>query len=421
MQHASTEQRGIPQDNRTTDCACINLQEDWNYSCEKAMGFDLMNNNSQGDEMDDDHAFDNDCDNSAVPVLNLLSTDDTTEEDSMVLHSNNSFTNSLKDPWVENCIRISESLDQMSGLIHRKQRAYARLVDVSEYQYQHPSLSNFRNQNEDESMTDQDRSVLESTVLSFAATTGNQIESLRQQSASFHSSSNTTGSLLDIDRHRAGIVACLLLRLREEVANPMAKLQKARSKRAVTIWNDPLHCELVTPQEGGGDNAGGWDDILDDNDNGSVGFKGGENLKFIPTSASPAAERGDWWVKGYDVLPIDSTSKALICRRPPSRWIHSPKNRTQALSTNSVKSTAVTPATTPPSSSKMKLPVGGSIKNVNMEMSRQQHSVQSEGRQLDTNRNDEIARESVLLLQKVQNEDLDSIQKVSVCVPVRVR
>jgi len=89
-------------------------------------------------------------------------------------------------------------------------------------------------------MTNTDRSLLETTVASFAAGMAKQIESLRQTvvvagdhpflqsfDQTVESSHNwATGPI----GHRAGIASCLMQRLKSEIMNPMTSLQMEREK-----------------------------------------------------------------------------------------------------------------------------------------------------------------------------------------------
>lgn len=91
-------------------------------------------------------------------------------------------------------------------------------------------------------MTNADRSILETTVASFAAGMAKQIDSLRQTvvvegdhpflknagdnadtAGTHHWASGPIG-------HRSGIASCLMLRLKSEILEPMTKLQSQREK-----------------------------------------------------------------------------------------------------------------------------------------------------------------------------------------------
>mmetsp|Transcript_26376 Transcript_26376/g.40478 ORF Transcript_26376/g.40478 Transcript_26376/m.40478 type:complete len:473 (-) Transcript_26376:1028-2446(-) len=393
----------MEEDNVTNDsfCASSNLKLQWDSCCAKALGID-PNHEILTPEFSS--SLSPSYDEDPVPVLFLLSDNVTDEhDDDECMSSSFESDNPHNDPWLENCVAISKGLDQMSGLIQRKRRAYTRVINLS-----------FRGA-EEENMTDQERSVLESTVLSFAATTGNQIESLRQ------SIPPNTGS--DVDSHRAGIVSCLLLRLRQEVADPMTKLQKARSKRAVTVWNDPLHCELVSyqptnnkvnPQNRADDSA--WDAALNE-----VSM---EDPRFIPSGPGPMPADSNGWVTAYNDIVFEGTSTQQPVQRPPSKWIHPRLQQTEPISEDS-------PPISAHESPRIKFSAIAEGDEATMPY-QEQHQVAKpppvapmphiNNASIDDvtkNRRDDeyddalmIERESAMLLQKVQNEDLENIQKV---------
>ena len=121
-----------------------------------------------------------------IHILNLLQ-----EPDTIIMDDSNLIQT---DAWLENANQIAASISQMNEMIQRNERGYVT-----------------------GDLTNQEASVLESTVLSFSATAANQIDSLRAAIDPQH-------HVMDYVQSCSGIVACLLLYLRELVANPMAVL-----------------------------------------------------------------------------------------------------------------------------------------------------------------------------------------------------
>lgn len=196
---------------------------------------------------------------SSVHVINLLSishsseTQDEEEEKEAAARACHHYV----DPFHENALRIDESIRQMSNLLQRKRAAYvdvyASLLSTS------PATSatteNYGNKGGDAGgdgavMSEGERSILESTVASFAASTANQIESLRQMvmpsggNGGENDTRKDAGGVGDLEGHRAGIISYLLLRLRHDVAQPMNEMQKERRRGAVYLLQNPHLCQL---------------------------------------------------------------------------------------------------------------------------------------------------------------------------------
>uniref|UniRef100_A0A7S2L8T8 t-SNARE coiled-coil homology domain-containing protein n=1 Tax=Leptocylindrus danicus TaxID=163516 RepID=A0A7S2L8T8_9STRA len=112
--------------------------------------------------------------------------------------------------WEDTAWNLQLSIDQMAQLLHRELAKHAQGGDDND---------------EQQLMTDDDvnASVLETSVASFAARTANQIERLR-----LSQQSTTTNDDDHASHHRSGIVACLLLSLRMDVAKRLGEMQSAR-------------------------------------------------------------------------------------------------------------------------------------------------------------------------------------------------
>ncbi|KAL7468441.1 hypothetical protein ACHAXS_008669 [Conticribra weissflogii] len=138
------------------------------------------------------------------------------------------------DTWMTAAIAMSASIDEVSMMIQRKAAAYVSSTDTLGICF----ADGDRDSNS--SMTNTDRSLLETTVASFAAGMAKQIESLRQtvevggdhpflksSDRTDESSHNwATGPI----GHRAGIASCLMQRLKSEIMDPMTSLQIEREK-----------------------------------------------------------------------------------------------------------------------------------------------------------------------------------------------
>mmetsp|Transcript_4056 Transcript_4056/g.11552 ORF Transcript_4056/g.11552 Transcript_4056/m.11552 type:complete len:530 (+) Transcript_4056:124-1713(+) len=163
------------------------------------------------------------------------------------------------DPWMANAHRLEASMAQMSHVLRRQEAQYVDLYGC---------LRNvLGGGNDDEgdaaAMTDAERNALDAAVASFAVSTGNQIEALRQalasaaegtpQSSLGRRGGTSTGS--DLAAHRVGIVACLVSALRADVVDRMGRMHAVRMRRSLDLARDPLQCRL--PTTGGVDGAGG--------------------------------------------------------------------------------------------------------------------------------------------------------------------
>jgi hypothetical protein len=185
------------------------------------------------------------------------------------LIDNNSKTNDLKsiaiydnlDSWMRAAYTLSASIDEVSYMIQSKATLYLSSTDTLNICFNSNNIckgemvESSNSSTEQYTMTDVDRSILETTVASFAAAMAKQIESLRktvivagdQQLRRMNSTDNIiTGSSSNVEsndnidaatqhwvsgsvRHRAGIAACLMQRLKIEIMDPMTKLQRKKT------------------------------------------------------------------------------------------------------------------------------------------------------------------------------------------------
>ena len=143
---------------RYTASSSHNLQREWQKCCSLVLGYNLVEYDDEEKKEDGD-----------IVLVSLLD-----DDDDNVLHESD---DRIKDTWMENANHINASLNTIIDILRRKKGSYLQ-----------PNAG-------DES------SLLESTVLSFVATTANQIEALQNSI----SSSNR-----DYIQHCGGIVSYLM-------------------------------------------------------------------------------------------------------------------------------------------------------------------------------------------------------------------
>jgi hypothetical protein len=128
---------------------------------------------------------------------------------------------SAADPWTANALRMQTDLTKMARWIESKKHDYVGL-----------------------GMVDEEASLIQSTVTTFAATTASELETLRKLIPAHDSG------------HRQGIVQILLNQLQEQITQPFSILQKQRTRQAVQLWQNPWQCQLklsnASPQGPGG-------------------------------------------------------------------------------------------------------------------------------------------------------------------------
>ncbi len=186
-----------------------------------------IDDESSDSDDDDDKDSDFGCLSSPSIAINMI--DETCQTNNDPIFSDN------LDPWMKVALALSASIDEVSAMIDRKAESYVSSIDTLNIC--------FNNQfSAVHSMTNADRSILETTVASFAAGMAKQIESLRKtvvvegdhpfmsdknvnavSGSSHHWASGQIG-------HRVGIASCLMQRLKSEIMDPMTSLQSQREK-----------------------------------------------------------------------------------------------------------------------------------------------------------------------------------------------
>jgi hypothetical protein len=213
-----------------------------------------------------------------IQILNLMQ-DDTEMIDTDTIHDDD-----FSDHWMDNVNQIAASLTQMANMIAKNRKPYVS-----------------------GELSEEEASILESTVLSFSATAANQIDSLREAMTKIPSSP-------DHFHFCSGIIATLMLRLRERVANPMASLQKQRTRPAIIIFQHPLACRLVIRQRqeetSNKTDVHVWDQFIDDDHD----DEGTREQRFLPRQPAPAVLTVTNFMDTYT-----STEDDMInLKRPPS-------------------------------------------------------------------------------------------------------
>jgi len=142
------------------------------------------------------------------------------------------------DSWMRAALTLSASIDEVSSMIQRKAASYVSSTDTLNICFNNGESAS----TVERTMNNADRSILETTVASFAAGMARQLDSLRRTvvvegdhpfiktadgnadtAASHHWASGPIG-------HRSGIASCLMQRLKSEIMDPMTSLQSQRKK-----------------------------------------------------------------------------------------------------------------------------------------------------------------------------------------------
>lgn len=153
------------------------------------------------------------------------------------------------DSWMKAAMALSASIDEVSHMIESKAASYLNnSTDTFNIFFGDDDDNNDYNDyadDENNTTSNADRSIIETTVASFAAGMARQIESLRKTIAVVgdHPFINNSGND-EADAaatkcriwatgpigHRAGIASCLMQRLKSEIMEPMTSLTSQREK-----------------------------------------------------------------------------------------------------------------------------------------------------------------------------------------------
>ena len=361
----------------------VNLRKEWSICVNKAMGFDF------GEECEDEKRDETDGTQTepmmTTVMLHLLAEsasekgqeeEKKEEEEGLNQHQTKSLPAS-KNPWMDNAGRIYEGMVQIHQLLHRKKASYLQ-----------PNNNNNSSTASSSSHSHElEASLLESTVLSYVATTANQIDSLRTSIASTDRSSPVVAFNGDYELHCQGIVSFLMQNLKEEIANPFKLLQKQRTRPAMALWDQPLQCRLnpetFDPNDQDNSNSNDLRFLPDNNDD-------------APSSANDASFMNKYQSPGFSQDDLKRPTSMLLKETTTSMLL---KETTTSASEEQERKPLRPMATTKPEPKNEGMPY------------QNEGFLPQEDREQQQQRNEALAQEAVLLTALVQN-DLDSIQQV---------
>jgi hypothetical protein len=295
-----------------------------------------------------------------MTILNLMDDTPAAKDSDATMTDDQQYPSNTQDHWMENANQIDASITQMANMISKNQRAYVTPHDLD----------------------DEEASVLESTVLSFSATAANQIDSLRAAIDPQHHSS-------DYVHYCSGIVAALLLRLENQVANPMALLQKQRTRTAMTIYQQPLSCRYIV-KEASTNTQGVWDQLVEDDDDDDATTR-----RFQPQHAAPSMST--------DFMAMYATNATDGNEAIPSKPVSLFQKRQTSTTTDDDDSIQEPPA------KHVKFASFNKTKQIKEE--RLLYHEQQEQVHFQEEAQQEMQKEAVLLEASLQN-DLDSVYQV---------
>jgi hypothetical protein len=325
--------------------ASCNRDKDWTECCNHARGFDWVDQFVE-EESPTTRPFTTD-NHGIQQIINLLDDDDDDGEEET---KNDSFN---QDQWTENALRIHADLTRMATWIVHKQHEYIGL-----------------------DMGEDEASLIQSTVTSFAATTASELETLRKLIPG-----NSHFAL-----HQSGIVQILLSQLQTNITVPFGKLQKQRSRMAVHLWQNPQQCKLHQSKP---DNVeSNLLGLLEEDE---------EDQRFFPRRERPLNDLD--FLSKYERdeetnLPMHPVFlKKLYSHPPPAQQEES----TEPLTTLSSPSPVV---------KKMEIPQSRPYRQQQNQTSHHDEAAYRDKLEEDAQ------HESQLLTIAVQNNDLDSVQKM---------
>jgi hypothetical protein len=261
----------------------------------------------------------------------------------------------LFDPWAENALRIQADLTRMARWIRSKKTEYVSL-----------------------DMRDDEASLIQSTVTSFAATTASELETLRKIIPSSYDSNN-------IASHRAGVVQILFSQLQEQITEPFKSLQRQRTRVAVQLWQNPLQCKLYLPKVQNEGNRSMME-FFDEEDGTE------REQRFLPRRQSPPND--------YDFMSKYAHKRENTIPSRPEFLTHLAKKKKRRFEPPPQETKSDTTSPLPP---KAQLPM---VPERPKSIPYQQPTSEESRRHLE----EDLQQESALLLVAVHN-DLDSVQK----------
>ena len=184
--------------------ASYDRTETWRQCCMKVLGFD-DNIDHEGSEVSD-----------STPFLNLLP--------SNYFDNDSPGQGEETEPWLATTQQLQANIQEMNTFLNSKKSSFAI------------------------SMSDQEASLVQTTLTSFTAQTAVELERLHATASS---------------PHRIGMIQILMGVLKEEIADPFARLAKERSVSvSVPLYQNPLQCRVLEPKDDG-TVLGALDDDID--------------------------------------------------------------------------------------------------------------------------------------------------------------
>jgi hypothetical protein len=289
---------------------------------------------------------------------------------------------SISDAWLSTALAMSSSIDDVSATISSQSTTYANSDTL------HICFSSRHYET-----TSADRSLLETTVASFAAGMAKQIDSLREAVTVADEEEWATGPV----GHRTGIASCLMTRLKLEVMEPMTKLTLEREEKfkngedAVRIAEEPT---LGFDCRGGGERPmppAPWE-MGEHNDESERREREEEYVEFINVYGREN-EREDDLVQSLNSLKNNTMPPLAVMQ-----CLDFPERTSQQYTTNTTN--AIQKPHQEQQSSLFSL--------------RSKQPIQTNDYLLDNTENEtqQLQRESAALLCTYQQSDLDTVQKV---------
>ena len=165
--------------------------------------------------------------------------------------------------------------------------------------------------------SDQEASLIQSTISSYTVTSANELENLRRhyQTTMIPSAPKTRPSQrprhAQQQQHDMAVIQILSERLKERVAEPFSKLQKQRHRAAVQLWQNPLSSRFVPTLRSAHDNDDDLDNKSNDDDmdrvlglsNTNDGASSTIDRRFLPRRARHVLKHEQDFLNSYSNLP----------------------------------------------------------------------------------------------------------------------
>lgn len=307
------------------------------------------------------------------------------------------------DSWMNAAQAMSSSIDEVAHMIRTRSASYVSSSDTLNICFQRD------NESTENEMTNADRSILETTVASFAASMAKQIDSLRQTIVTERDHPHLSSEHEPTQQwasgpmgHRAGIAACLMQRLKLEIMEPMTRLTMEREGKfknaedACQIAQNPLLGFCSTERDRQSVPPAPWEIGEHDNEQDEreqereefMSIYGHENVqKKMPNSL--------YAVKS-NLMPPSSVMQLLDIPTPKSASDQHVQPKNQAMSKKPQQKTQPTVFSYMPH----KAPIQNNLSNEYVVTQNEEEEVE------------QLQRESAALLATYEHSDLEGVQKV---------